>query len=280
MVGADQRVEYEIGPEREHAERIGIDRLCQHARQRPVGDAEHERREPQPQHDVHVVALDHHVADAAVELRQVADDVEDRQPDERAEDEPVGDVELIAVPPHQRDEDVEAVEERARREHHSDRRHPFAVFDRPARHAYRQGDEPGDQRKIEEPEADFGERHRKQRAARGPIDDEIGDAGEADREPAEQHARRMDRPDAPEGKPFVGQQVRPHELDRRDHAVGRADQEPDRRRPRVGIDDARGGAIIVRQRRRAARLIRCSWWQRTWANSPRAEALLAIGSRR
>ncbi len=114
MMRADQRVEHEIGPEGEHAQRIGIDRLVQHARQRPIGDAEHQRREPQSQHHVHVIGLDHDIADAAVERRQVADHIEDRQPGEGAEDEPVGDVELFGAPPQQRHEDVGAVDAASR----------------------------------------------------------------------------------------------------------------------------------------------------------------------
>ncbi len=107
MVRTDHRVEAHLRPERQHAEGVGVDRLVEQLGQKVVGQPQRERREPHPHTLMHVVALDHRVAEAMLIPGEVSQKHQHSGRDERPEDVPVREVDLLRGPLRDRPVQVE-----------------------------------------------------------------------------------------------------------------------------------------------------------------------------
>ncbi len=110
MMRADKRVEKHVGPKAQHTERIGINGLAQHTRQRVIGDAEDQWCKPHSDTVMHVIALHDDIAQTTLVERQVGNRVQDCQPAEGAKHEPVRNVDFTHGPGRNRAVEIVAVQ--------------------------------------------------------------------------------------------------------------------------------------------------------------------------
>ena len=227
-MGPDHGIEEHVGPKAQHAKRIRVDGTAEDARQRIVGGAERQHREPHPHGRVHVVALNHHVPHAALVERQIGSDIENRQPTECAEDVPVGDVHLGQLARANRAVDVVAVEHHAKAQEDGQRPHPLAVFLGSARPTSAERHHATEDSRVPKPKGRPGEGRAPEWRARGAGYDIECKADKRHRAPAPEHGARVNRAYPSVGKPRNGKKVGPVELDRRDETRHGPHEEPDR----------------------------------------------------
>ena len=163
VVGPDQRVEEDVRPEAQDAERVGVDGAPQDPWDRVVGYAERQHGEPHAHRGMHVVALDHDIPEAVLVQGDVGRGEEDREKAERPQDVPVRDVKLWDGARGDGHVRVHAVEDKARGEYHRHRPDPLAILLGPPRHAYAQGDKPGGGGRVPQGKRDARERRTPQR---------------------------------------------------------------------------------------------------------------------
>ena len=246
MVGSDQCVKENVGPEAEHPERVGVDGPPQDSRDLVIGDAERQHGEPHAHRGVHEVALDHHIPEAALVQRDVAGGEDDREKAERAQDVPVRDVELRDAARPDGQVRVHPVENEARREQQRHRPDPLAILLGPPRHAGTQGEEPCDYRGVPQDEREPRERGAPQRGTRGARDHVQGQTDERHRAPTPEHGVGVDRPDAPEREPPYCERVGPVELQGGEESGRGTHQQPHGGAHQILEGDADGRAIAGR----------------------------------
>ena len=250
MVSAQQRVEQQVGPEREHAQRIGIDRAAEDLRDRVIEDAQRQRRKPHAHRVVHVEAGNGDLPQAMLIPRQRRDDRDHAGPQHAAHRVPVGKIDVLGGASRHRADQIPAGHQQRGEEYQPDRPRPLAVFQITPVVAQLQRDGAGDGGKVEQRQADPGQLDAVQlraATARGHV---IRQPDQADAGPAVKRVVGVDRPQSPEGQVLRRPEVRRPELERQQQPHRRGKQQP--AGGRNGVCREHGGqcAIIFRAHRR------------------------------
>ena len=233
MVCADDRIEYEIGPEPEHAQGVRIDRPVEQLREHVVRDAEREERKPHADRIVHVERLHGDLSEAMLVPRHERRHAQDRGETKRADRVPVGDVDLVPDSTRDRADDHDARGDHREQKAEGRRPDPFAVFLAPVARAGVETDRSDKRGNVEHPQREPSGAGRANVHAARPRGHPHAAADHRDRCPAVERTVRVDRAQPPERKQWARQQVRIAVFKADEQPRGRREQQPHGRRDRI-----------------------------------------------
>ncbi len=236
VMGADHGVEHHLGPEGQHTEGVGVDRLVKQLGEEVVGEAKHHGCEPHADALMHVVALDDRVGEPVLYKRDVRDGHQYQSPQQRCEDVPVGDVDLLGPPV--RDGLVQVIGQQGQPggEQSHCRPDELTELSRPVGHAREQQQHASENRAIDEPQTDSGQSDAVDGSLRSPGHHPQCQPEHRQRGPAPEYHVGMHRPQAAEAEPRSDTQVRVRELESEVLAYEGPEDKPDRRAHEVRRD--------------------------------------------
>src|SRR5260370_41785313 len=82
MMNASLAIEHRERPETNERQAVGVDGATEHLGDEVIRRAEPQRREPETEHIVSIPPVDDRLLDAEVDMRDLRDDIEDREPEQ------------------------------------------------------------------------------------------------------------------------------------------------------------------------------------------------------